>query len=204
MQSHTEPTEIARHRIDALSDGVYAIAITLLVLELKLPALAEGSSEAALRAALLALTPKILMWLLSFWVMAIFWLAQQRQNRYALGLDRLSLNIELAQLALVSLLPFSTALIGEHGDLPSAAAVYAANLLGLALLGFARVVHLARTPALQAEHLTPELQKALLWRSAAVAALCVAAFGLAFVVPGWNMLALLPLILVRSHGPARA
>ena len=197
-------TEVPRHRIDALSDGVYAIAITLLVLELKLPALPEGASDQALRAALVALTPKILMWLLSFWVMAIFWLAQQRQNHYALGPDRLGLNIELAQLALVTLLPFSTALIGEHGDLSSAAALYAANLLGLALLGFARAVHLARTPALQAEHLTAAAKKSLLVRSAAVMVLCAVAFVLAFVVPGWNMLAMLPLVLLRGLGPRRA
>lgn len=197
-------TEVPRHRIDALSDGVYAIAITLLVLELKLPALPEGAGDQALRAALIALTPKILMWLLSFWVMAIFWLAQQRQNHDAQGLDRLGLNIELAQLALISLLPFSTALIGEHGDLRSAAALYAANLLGLALLGFARAVHLARTSALQAGHLTPALKRSLLVRSAAVVVLCAVAFALAFVVPGWNMLAMLPLALLRSIGPRRA
>lgn len=197
-------TEVPRHRIDALSDGVYAIAITLLVLELKLPALSEGASDQALRAALVALMPKVLMWLLSFWVMVIFWLAQQRQNHFAQGLDRPGLIIELAQLAFISLLPFSTALIGEHGDLPSAAALYAANLLALALLGFARALHLARTPALQAGHLTPALKKSLLVRSAAVVVLCAVAFALAFVVPGWNMLAMLPLALLRSLGPRRA
>lgn len=73
----------SKHRIDALSDGIHAIVMTLLVLELKLAPLSHGATGLALRAVLL--------------------------------------------LALVGLLPFSTALIGEHGDLPSAAALCGAT-----------------------------------------------------------------------------
>ena len=189
---------IARHRIDALIDGVYAIAITLLVLELKLPPMAHGATDADLQHALVELLPKVLAWLLSFWVMALFWLGQQRVNHFAGAIDRLGVAIELAQLALIGLLPFSTALMGEHGDRVSAAAVYSANLLGLALLALVRAAHLAARPGLQSTTFTVAAKKNMLFRTATMVVLCGTAFGLAFVAPGWNMLALLPMAMVRS------
>jgi len=201
MNTHMD---IAKHRVDALSDGVYAIAITLLVLELKLPALHEGATDAALRHALVELAPKVLVWLLSFWVMTVFWLGQQRLHRYSTALDRPAVLIELAQLALVSLLPFSTALIGEHGNHAIAAAVYSLNLLGPALLSLARVLHLSRQPALQAQEFTPAVRTYLLWRAWGLVALCAVALALALVVPGWNMLALLPVALLPMLARQRA
>jgi uncharacterized membrane protein len=196
--------DIAKHRIDALSDGVYAIAITLLVLELKLPALPEGAADTALRQALVDLVPKVLVWLLSFCVMAVFWLGQQRLHRYSTALDRPAVLIELAQLALVSLLPFSTGLVGEHGNHAIAAAIYSLNLLGLALLSLARVLHLLRQPALQSQALTPAVRTHLQWRAWGVVAFAAAALALAFVVPGWNMLAMLPLALLPLVARKRA
>lgn len=205
--------QVAKHRVEALSDGVYAIAITLLVLELKLPALAEGATDAALRHALIELMPRLLVWLLSFWVMAVFWLGQQRLHRYSTILDRPAVLIELSQLALVSLLPFSTALMGEHGDHAIAAAIYSLNLLGLALLSLARVLHFLRKPAMQSPDLPAAVRTTLRWRAWGVAAFCAVTLALAFVVPGWNMLAMLPLAVlpmvarrqarVREPTPAR-
>ena len=73
----TASPPISKARLEALSDGIYAVVLTLLVLELKLPPLPEASGS-ALNAALLALLPKGLVWMLSFWVAALFWLAQGR------------------------------------------------------------------------------------------------------------------------------
>lgn len=189
---------VARHRIDALIDGVYAIAITLLVLELKLPPMAHGATDANLRYALVELLPKVLAWLLSFWVMALFWLGHQRVNHFAGAIDRLGVGIELAQLALIGQLPFSTALMGEHGNRVSAAAVHSANLLGLALLSLARAAYLAAKPALHTPAFTHAVRKNMLFRRSVMVLLCGVAFGLAYVVAGWNMLALLPMALVRT------
>jgi uncharacterized membrane protein len=113
--SATYPHESAvkKHRLEALSDGLYSIALTLLVLELKIPALPHGASEAALREALIEALPKVFARLLSFSVIALFWMLQQRLYRYATTLDRTLVRIELALLALVSTLPFATAVIGE-------------------------------------------------------------------------------------------
>src|SRR3954466_9500257 len=134
-QTHLAPGDIGKQRMEALSDGLYAIALTLLVLELNLPSLAEAATNGDLLHSLRELMPKVLTWFLSFWVMAVLWLSQVRVYRLVHSLSVTMVRLELAQLAFVSLMPFSTALIGEHGNLPVAAVVYAGNMLGITLTG---------------------------------------------------------------------
>ncbi|HEY5347238.1 MAG TPA: TMEM175 family protein [Rhizomicrobium sp.] len=62
------------NRLEALSDGVFAVAMTLLVLDLRAPAIAAIHSEADLWAALVVLSPRLLTYLMSFMTLGIFWL----------------------------------------------------------------------------------------------------------------------------------
>ena len=193
MNHSAAHTSVAKHRIEALADGVYAIALTLLVLELKLPPLPAVATDRLLLQALAELTPKALTWLLSFWVMATFWLAQARMSRLTAAPDRRMVWLELLQLALISLLPFSTALMGERGDLATAAALYSGHLLLLALVSYWRTAHLLARPELQAPEFEPGMRRPLLARLRIFVGCCIAAIVLAFFYPGWNMLALLPM-----------
>lgn len=195
-QSGAPQSAVGKHRIEALSDGIYAIAMTLLVLELKLAPLPHGATDAALRVALTELVPKVLTWMLSFWVMALFWLSQQRLYRQLAVLDPLLSWLELLLLALVGLLPFSTALIGEHGNLTSAAALYGTHLLLLSLVAWVRTGHALRRPALWEAEPSPVFARALRRRGWVLIACGVAAVLLAFVTPGYNMLAMLPTLLL--------
>jgi uncharacterized membrane protein len=170
---------------------VYSIAMTLLVLELRLPAVHEPLGDAALWSALFELWPKLLIWLLSFWVLAVFWISDVRALAMYASLNRFLLRLSLGRLALVSLLRFSTALIGEHGDHVAGAAVYAGHLFGLALVPALRLAYLRQHPA---DVTWPDAQAR---SEASVQAWSIlicsaAALGLAFVAPGYNMFALLP------------
>jgi len=187
---------IPKHRLEALSDGIYAIALTLLVLELRLPAELPSEGDAELGNALLHLLPKLFAWVLSFWVIALFWLAQQRLYRLCAHLDGALVGLELSQLALISLFPFSNALLGEHGGRVLTSGIYAAHLLALALLSWRRTSHFLRHPELQAAEMTPALVRTLRVRSRLLAACTFATFALAFVVPGWNTLAMVPTALM--------
>ncbi len=141
MPADTHLDLISKSRLEALSDGIYAIAMTLLVLELRLPPLPHGAAEPAMRAALIELLPKGLTWLLSFAVMASFWVSQQRIFTLATRLDRTMLRLELVQLALIALLPFTTALMGDHGSYVIVSALYAGHLLAMGLLSWLRAAH---------------------------------------------------------------
>lgn len=124
-----EDDEVAEEgigRILALSDGVFAIAPTLLVLEITVPA---TTSDARLLKALLGLWPRYIAYLLSFVVIARFWVTHRLTFRLiGCGDDRLVwLNVLL--LMFVAFLPFPTAVLEEHIRSPAAAVFYAISVL---------------------------------------------------------------------------
>jgi len=192
------PGDIGKQRVEALSDGLYAIALTLLVLELKLPSLGEAATNGDLLHALRELLPKVLTWFLSFWVMAVLWLSQVRVYRLVHSLSRAMVRLELVQLACVSLMPFSTALIGEHGNLPVAAVVYAANMLAITLTGALRTRELLRQARVHVDAIDPSVLRTLKLRAFALPACAAAALALGFFYPGWNMLAMLAMLMVPT------
>jgi uncharacterized membrane protein len=194
--------DIGKQRVEALSDGLYAIALTLLVLELKLPSLGEAATNADLLHALRELMPKVLTWTLSFWVMAVLWLSQVRVYSLVHSLSRTMVRLELAQLACVSLMPFSTALIGEHGNLPAAAVVYAGNMLAITLTGALRTRELLHQPRVHMAPLQAQVIRTLKMRAYVLPACATAALALGIFFPGWNMLAMLPMVLVPARSRA--
>jgi len=193
------PVGFTKQRMEALSDGVYAVALTLLVLDLKIPATTKPLDDAAFAQALYGLLPNALTWLLSFWVIATFWVAQVRLFQFTKSLDWSIAWSELVQLALVSLLPFSTSLIGEHGSHIASAVIYSLNLTGISAMSLARTLHLLKASALHADPITPRVAWALRVGGVGRLACSVATLVLAFFCPGWNMLAMLPMSLLRRY-----
>lgn len=122
-------------RIAALSDGIFAVAMTLLVLELHAPVREAIHGEHELRRALVSLAPKLLLYLMSFLTLGIFWVGQQTQLNHLERANRNLAWIHLCFLFAVTLMPFSTALLGEHLELRTALVWYWANifLLGATL-----------------------------------------------------------------------
>ena len=112
-------------RILALSDGVFAIAITLLIIEIALPATAR---EPRLARALLGLWPRYLAYLLSFLVIARFWVTHHQAYRLIGRYDPPLIWLNLMLLMFVAFLPFPTAVLGEHVGSPAAAALYAISV----------------------------------------------------------------------------
>lgn len=198
MSDERQPGDIGKQRVEALSDGVYAIALTLLVLDLKLPQLADAISNAQLVDAFRALMPKALTWMLSFWVMAILWMSQVRVYRLVHSLTRNMVRLELLQLACVSLMPFSTSVIGEHGELPAAAVLYSANMLLITIFGALRTRELLHHPHLHIEPVEDEVHQRLKTRAYALPACALTAMVVGFFAPGWNMLAMMPMVMVPT------
>jgi uncharacterized membrane protein len=124
-------------RISALSDGIFAFAATVLVLEIHIPERADVHSQAELLAGLAALWPRVVTWLLSFMTLGIFWVAQQTHLNHVKHADRDLTWLNLLFLAIVTVLPFSTRLLAEYFFYQTALLVYWVNILlcGLSLLG---------------------------------------------------------------------
>jgi uncharacterized membrane protein len=124
-------------RVAALSDGVFAVAMTLLVLDLHAPAAAAVHSEGELRQKLLPLLPQLVAYLMSFLTLGIFWVGQQTQLNHFARADRNLAWVHLGFLFAVTLLPFSTSLLAEFIEYRTALLLYWLNivLLGLMLAG---------------------------------------------------------------------
>jgi uncharacterized membrane protein len=124
-------------RLAALSDGVFAVAMTLLVLDLHAPAMEAIHSEGDLAQALIPLAPRLLVYMMSFLTLGIFWVGQQTQLNAMGGSNRDLSWIHLGFLFAVSLMPFSTALMAEFIAYRLALLLYWANILLLGLVLFA-------------------------------------------------------------------
>jgi uncharacterized membrane protein len=128
---------LSAHRIEALTDGIYAVAMTLLVIDLKLPEHASFSSTDELGNALAELLPRFMAWAMSFFVLAFFWIGHHRVYSHVRRNDMKLLWFNIIQLAFVSLMPFSCDLLGEHGRSLLSQLIYSTNMVllaGMALL----------------------------------------------------------------------
>lgn len=118
-------------RATFFSDAVFAIAMTLLVIELRLPEMRDAPLDAAeFDAALASLVPGYLTFLLSFVVVGMIWLSHHRKFTAIVRYDQGLLRLNLLMLLFVASLPLPTAILGEHGDQVGAVVVYALTIAG--------------------------------------------------------------------------
>lgn len=176
--SYNEIAGRSLERIGALSDGVFAVAMTLIVLEIRVPSVAVAT-DAALWSALTTLGPRFLTYLLSFMTLGIFWNGQQTQLHYMARADRHLAWIHIVFLALIALMPFSTSLLAEFIDLRLALVIYWANILVIGLALYAGWIYGLRA-GLVGEVVTPPIDAAV--RRRILVAQALYAFGAALCV----------------------
>ena len=116
-------------RIAALSDGIFAFAMTVLVLEIYIPDSLGIHSEAELWAGLAALGPRIVTWLLSLMTLGIFWVGQQTHLNQLSRADRDLSWLHFLFLVCVTALPFSTRLLAEFITYKTAFLIYWLNIV---------------------------------------------------------------------------
>src|ERR1700761_9363777 len=120
-----------RHRLDALADGIYGVAMTLLVLDIRFPEGAVIRTDGDLIAQLVNLTPKFGPYALSFWVLSGRWRALVFGRTSREPVSGAYVSWSLWHLFLVTMMPFSTLVIGRYGSRAPSIWLYTANLVGL-------------------------------------------------------------------------
>lgn len=147
-------------RLAALSDGIFGVAMTLLLLELHVPAKELIHSEGDLRRALFALSPQLLVYLMSFLTLGIFWVGQQTQLNHLERSERHFTWIHLAFLFCVTLMPVSTRLLIGFLSFRTALLAYWLNILLLGALLYASWGRATRAKLLKPET-PPEISPAI-------------------------------------------
>ena len=116
-------------RVEALADGVFAIAMTLLVLEVRVPEIADPVTGAALLDSLAAIFPHVAGYLVSFIILGTLWIGHHNQAHFIRRTDRTLLWINIFYLLCIAFLPFATAFLARYPLQPVALAVYGGTLL---------------------------------------------------------------------------
>jgi uncharacterized membrane protein len=164
-------------RLIFFSDAVFAIVMTLLVLDIRVP---PGLVPEEVPSRVLELWPKFFGYVLSFLVVGSYWIAHHQTFRYVRTYNRTLLWLNLLCLLSISFIPFPTSLLGEYGDLRFAVVVYAISV-GLARFLLAVVWwYVIKGPIRISGDLDRGLARYHFARSMAIPALFLASIGISF------------------------
>jgi TMEM175 potassium channel family protein len=147
-------------RLAALSDGIFGVAMTLLAIDLHVPARELIHHEHELRHELLAISPEVLVYLMSFLTLGIFWVGQQSQLNHLRRSDIRLTWIHLAFLFAVTLMPFSTKLLAAHHAYRTALLEYWGNILIFGVMLYASWGYATRV-GLVKDDISPEVPAAV-------------------------------------------
>lgn len=162
-------------RVTALSDGVFAVAMTLLVLDVRVP-LGIAHTDRGLRDSLTQLGPSLAAYLLSFTMLGTFWLAQHTLLGLCSRTDRTLTWLQVAYLFVVTLLPFSASVLADYVAVAVAVGVYWLNILLLGLALAAASTYIVRNKLFEAS----DIVKLTIFRRRIIVA--QAAYGIAALI----------------------
>jgi uncharacterized membrane protein len=195
MSHRTDLERPSPVRVEAFSDGVFAIIITLLVLEIKVPHLHNAFSGPEAWEALKGLSPKFLSFAVSFFYIAIFWVNHHHFFLIVAHLNRGLMWLNNLVLFFCCIVPFPTALIGDYPENSVALAVFAVVLF-FAAVAFNMMIRYAIQHDLLAPHHSHRDLKLGLKRGLAGPILYAVAAVMAFISPGitWAIFIAIPIL----------
>jgi uncharacterized membrane protein len=170
-------------RLRTLADGVFAIVMTLLVLELGVPVVKELSGNAELLHKLAEMWPEFLIYGLSFMILGIFWVIHYTIYADVKRYDTTLVWLNILFLMFVSLIPFSTALVGKNGFIKVTAVIYGINMLLLFNLGWATFAFVTGRRRLVGENYDPNVIRGGKLMGLVYALIMIPAIAIAFVNP---------------------
>jgi uncharacterized membrane protein len=172
---------IPKNRLETLADGIFAIAMTLLVLSIEVPTLPGNVTPIIIREYVIyTLIPQIFIYILSFVLLAVFWMTHhiffiiKRTNTTLLW-------INILWLMSIAIVPFSTSMIGKYGQFQLTQLIFAINMLIIGLLSYANWNY-ASSRGMIAEKIMPytgKIKKSFL----ALPIISLAAIVISFIIP---------------------
>jgi len=133
----------------AFSDGLFAIAMTLLIVAITVPNIQDGDSVSDLASALNDRSADFVSFFISFAVIGRYWMAHHQSVSLLKAMDQRYLSLNLVYLAFIAFLPFPTALLGEYFENPLSIAIYATNVAAVSGMEVALFRHAYRSDLLE-------------------------------------------------------
>lgn len=194
-----EENQVEFSRIVSFSDGVFAIAITLLVLNLHI---GHGLSEGQIDNALWDQRDELIAFAISFAVIGRFWAVHHRFFSGVAAFDGRLMALNLFYLAWIVLIPFSSEVLGEYGGTTAGVVLYSANLTGVVLVGLLMAVSARRGGLTRTDD---RVHRETQVRSAYIAGVFLLSIPLGFIAPSvapylWLVLVVDPTERIVSRG----
>jgi uncharacterized membrane protein len=194
--------EIGKNRIEALSDGIFAIVMTLLILEIHVPNLPPDAPNVQVAPALIALWPKFASYLVAFVSLGFFWVGHHIMYHAIRRANRTLLWLNIFFFMFVSLLPFSTSVLNAFPQAFIAPLFFGANLAIIGWILFFQWSYANAQPDMLADFVSAEYRKSVRFRMLAVpvvttltAVVCFWSIGISLVI----YLLLLPLYMLPGR-----
>jgi len=156
-KSIIDSEQISTSRLETLTDGIFAIAMTLLVLEIHVPELLEVTSSGELFNQVGHLWSIIGSFIVSFLVLGMFWVSHHIEFHYIKKLDNKLIWLNMCYLLFVSFIPFSAALLGRYPHNQFAVVLYALHLIAMVGVQYSMWQHASHNSSLLSENVDPRL-----------------------------------------------
>ena len=153
----TRACGLEKNRLEALIDGIFAVALTLLVLDIKLPDDVAIATNDELVTRLVGLERHFVIYVITFVVIGMYWINHHIQFHFVVRTNRTLIWINLLYVLLISFLPFGTDLIGDHKELELPCIIYGVTLLSLSATSYVHLRYLSRHPELASPELTQDV-----------------------------------------------
>jgi uncharacterized membrane protein len=169
-------------RLENFSDGVFAIAVTLLILNVKIPD-AKNYDNHELNYALRKAIPHLVTFAFSFIVISVFWVAHHRTFSLVKVVNNPLLWLNILYLLFVAIIPYPAALLAENPFLSTGILAYTVTLLSIALMHFVLLNYIINNKHIKHDALTPVVYRSYL-KSAIVGPVCyISAAACSFINP---------------------
>ncbi len=191
-------TELKPSRVETLCDGIFAIAMTLLVVSFndlaRWPAI---MNEAQVRKEILDLLPDFAYYVQSFIILGAFWVEHHHQFQYIKHVDLTLLFINIFAFMFVALIPFSTMVVGDYGHTRIAAMLFEINLLISGALFCVHWIYAAKKPGIANERLDSKTVNFYIRKNLVVPIISAIAIGISIINPqvGSSMYFVVPIII---------
>lgn len=182
---------MAKNRVEAITDGIYAIAMTILVLNIDISRIADEVTQNGLGVALWSMMPEFYGYFLGFFLLGSLWLVHNRQYRRVINVTESFFWINIVSLVLICLIPFSVSLISQYENDLMAVCFFHLNLLlaGLSYLG--QWLFLTGNQYLLTEKINIGEINRIKYRNLILPVISLVAIVAAFFSPEWSSMAYL-------------
>lgn len=181
-----EKIAVSTHRLEALGDGLFAIVMTLMVLELKIPEWEGEVTNARVWHYLVELAPSIFAFALSFIILGIFWFAHRLVHLFIGNSNRRLMWISMLFYLSISLIPFSAAMLGRYPENQLVEVIYGMNMVAACQLLYSLWNYGNSVPGLLVREVPPEMLREIRTLFLLAPCLYMVAIGISFVEPMWR------------------